>query len=42
MTGQLGTPREGVMNTSASFPAVMKPRFNRPIRKSQTQEGDAC
>jgi hypothetical protein len=42
MTGQLGSPREGVMNIAASFLSVMKPRFNRPIGKSQTQEGDAC
>jgi hypothetical protein len=42
MTGQLGTPREGVMSTTASFPSVMKPRFNRPVGKNQTQEGDAC
>jgi hypothetical protein len=42
MTGQLETPREGVMSTAASFPSVMKPRFNRPIGKSQTPKGDAC
>jgi hypothetical protein len=42
MTGQLGTPREGLMNIAASFPSVMKPRFNRPVGKSQTQEGDAA
>jgi hypothetical protein len=42
MTGQLGTPRKGLMNIAASFPSVMKPRFNRPVEKSQTQEGDAC
>jgi hypothetical protein len=42
MTDQLGTPREGVMSTAASFFSVMKLRFNRPIGKSQTQEGDAC
>jgi hypothetical protein len=42
MTGQLETPREGLMNIAASFPSVMKPMFNRPVGKSQTQEGDAC
>jgi hypothetical protein len=42
MTGQLGTPREGVMNIAASFPSVMKPRYVNPVGKSQTQEGDAC
>jgi hypothetical protein len=26
MTGQLETPREGLMNIAASFPSVMKPR----------------
>jgi hypothetical protein len=24
------TPREGLMNIAASFPSVMKPRFNHP------------
>jgi hypothetical protein len=33
MTGQLKTPRKGLMNTTASFSLVMKPRFNRPKRK---------
>jgi hypothetical protein len=33
MTDQLGTPREGVMNTAAGFPLVMKPRFNHPEGK---------
>jgi hypothetical protein len=42
MTGQLGTPREGVMSTAASFPSVMKPRYFNPVGKSQTKEGDAC
>jgi hypothetical protein len=42
MTDQLGTPREGVMSTTASFPSVMKPRYINPVGKSQTQEGDAC
>jgi hypothetical protein len=41
MTGQLETPREGLMNIAASFPPVMKLRFNRPGGKSQTTEGDA-
>jgi hypothetical protein len=31
MTDQLGTPREGVMSTSASLPSVMKPRFIEPV-----------
>jgi hypothetical protein len=42
MTGQLQTPREGLMNIAASFSSIMKPRFNHPVGKSQTQEGDAC
>jgi hypothetical protein len=42
MTGQLGTPGEGVMSIAASFPLVMKPRYINPVGKSQTQEGDAC
>jgi hypothetical protein len=42
MTGQLGIPREGVMNIAASFPSVMKPRYVNPVEKSQTPEGDAC
>jgi hypothetical protein len=42
MTGQLGTPREGVMNIAASFPLVMKPRFINLVEKSQTPESDAC
>jgi hypothetical protein len=31
MTDQLGTPREGVMSTTASLPSVMKPRFIEPV-----------
>jgi hypothetical protein len=42
MIGQLETPREGLMNIAASFPSVMKPRYVNPVRKTQTQEGDAC
>jgi hypothetical protein len=42
MTGQLETPREGVMNIAANFPSVMKPRYVNPVGKSQTSEGDAC
>jgi hypothetical protein len=42
MTGQLETPREGLMNIAASFPSITKPRFNRLVGKSQTPEGDAC
>jgi hypothetical protein len=42
MTGQLGTPREGVMNIAASFPSAMKPSYVNLVGKSQTQEGDAC
>jgi hypothetical protein len=42
MIGQLETPRESLMNIAASFPSVTKPRFNHPVGKSQTQEGDAC
>jgi hypothetical protein len=42
MTGQLETPREGLMNIAASFPLVMKPRYVNLVGKSQTQDGDAC
>jgi hypothetical protein len=42
MTGQLETPREGVINIATSFPLVMKPRYVNPVGKSQTSEGDAC
>jgi hypothetical protein len=42
MTGQLETPREGLMSIAASFPLVMKPRLINPVGKSQTREGDAC
>jgi hypothetical protein len=42
MTDQLGTPREGVMSTAASFPSVMKRRLINPVGKSQTPEDDAC
>jgi hypothetical protein len=42
MTGQLETPREGVMRTTASFLSVMKPRLINPVGKSQTSESDAC
>jgi hypothetical protein len=28
MTGQLETPREGLMNIAASLPSVMKPRLS--------------
>jgi hypothetical protein len=42
MTGQLGTPREGVMNIAASFPSVMKPRFIVQEEEVKTQEGDVC
>jgi hypothetical protein len=33
MTGQLETPREGLMNIAASFPSVIKPRYIDPKRK---------
>jgi hypothetical protein len=33
MTGQLGTPREGVKNIAVSFPSVMKPRYVNPVEK---------
>jgi hypothetical protein len=33
MTDQLGTPREGVMSTAASFPSVIKPRLIKPVGK---------
>jgi hypothetical protein len=35
MTGQLETPREGLINIAASFLSVMKPRFNHPGGKRQ-------
>jgi hypothetical protein len=39
----VGKPQEeGMMNIAASFSLSKKPRFNRPVGKSQTQEGDAC
>jgi hypothetical protein len=41
MTGQLETPREGLMNIAASFPSVKKPRFIVQERSRQTTEGDA-
>jgi hypothetical protein len=31
MTNQLGTPREGMMSTTASLPLVVKPRFIEPV-----------
>jgi hypothetical protein len=40
---QVGKPQEeGMMNIAASFSLSKKPRFNHPVGKSQTQEGDAC
>jgi hypothetical protein len=42
ITGQLGTPREGLMNIAARFPSVKKPRFNRSgEEQTNTTEGDA-
>jgi hypothetical protein len=39
----VGKPQElGMMNIAASFFLSKKPRFNRPVGKSQTQESDAC
>jgi hypothetical protein len=39
----VGKPQEeGMMNIATSFSLSKKPRFNRPVGKSQTQEGDAC
>jgi hypothetical protein len=39
----VGKPQEeGMMNIAASFSLSKKPRFIKPIGKSQTQEGDAC
>jgi hypothetical protein len=32
---------EGMMNIAASFSLTKKPRFIKPVGKSQTQEGDA-
>jgi hypothetical protein len=42
MTTQLGTPRGRYDEYSSKFPLSKKPRFNRPVGKSQTPEGDAC
>jgi hypothetical protein len=42
MTDPLGTPIEGMMSTAASFSLNKKPRFIKPVGKSQTSEGDAC
>jgi hypothetical protein len=42
MTGQLETPREGLMNIAASFPSITKSRYVNPVGKSQTPKGDAC
>jgi hypothetical protein len=33
---------EGMMSTTTSFSLSKKPRFNRPVGKRQTPEGDAC
>jgi hypothetical protein len=38
----VGKLQEKVMNIAASFSLSKKPRFNRSVGKSQTQEGDAC
>jgi hypothetical protein len=35
-------PTEGVMSTAASFSLRKKPKFIKPVGKSQTSEGDAC
>jgi hypothetical protein len=42
MTGQLGTPREGVMNIAASFPSVRNQGLSIRTGRNQTNEGDAC
>jgi hypothetical protein len=33
---------EGMMSTAASFSLSKKRRFNHPVGKSLTPEGDAC
>jgi hypothetical protein len=38
MTGQLETPREGLMNIAASFPSVMKPRYVNPVEKAKLKK----
>jgi hypothetical protein len=35
MTGQLGNPKNKVMNIAASFSLSKKPRFVDPVGKSQ-------
>jgi hypothetical protein len=42
MTTQLGTPRGRYDKHSSKFSLSKKPRFNDPVGKSQTPEGDAC
>jgi hypothetical protein len=42
MTTQLGTPKGRYDEYSSKFSLSKKPRFNRPVGKSQTSEGDAC
>jgi hypothetical protein len=39
MTGQLETPREGLMNIAASFP--LETKVVNPVGGRQTTEGDA-
>jgi hypothetical protein len=37
MTGQLGTPREGLMNIAASFSLRKKPRFVESGKKPNSR-----
>jgi hypothetical protein len=38
----VGNPKRRCDEHSSKFSLSKKPRFNRPIGKSQTPEGDAC
>jgi hypothetical protein len=38
MTGQLETPREGLMNIAESFPSVMKPRLSIQQEKAKQRK----
>jgi hypothetical protein len=38
MTGQLETPRKGLMNIAASFPSVMKPRLSIQLEKTKLKK----
>jgi hypothetical protein len=42
ITTQLGTPRGRYDKHSCKFSLSKKPRFIKPVGKSQTSEGDVC